>query len=54
MGHLVTGTGTSAIADSLGISAHTVRDHVKSILHKFGALSRAEPTALLLGTHRPL
>ncbi len=54
IGHLVTGTGTSAIADSLGISAHTVRDHVKSILHKFGASSRAEPTALLLGTHRPL
>ncbi|MEO9330339.1 helix-turn-helix transcriptional regulator [Gordonia aurantiaca] len=50
--HLVTGMGTSAIADSLGISSHTVRDHVKSILHKFGASTRAELMALLLGTHR--
>ncbi len=50
--HVIAGTGTSAIAATLGISSHTVRDHVKSVLRKVGVSSRAELTAFLLGIHR--
>jgi DNA-binding NarL/FixJ family response regulator len=39
------GLGNKAIAASLGISAHTAKYHVASILAKLGAASRAEAVA---------
>src|SRR5699024_6157509 len=41
------GTGTAQIADALFLSAHTVRDHVKSLLQKVGVCSRGELVATL-------
>ena len=40
------GLGNKAIAASLGISAHTAKFHVASILAKLGAASRAEAVAI--------
>ena len=45
---LVAGAATSEIADELYISGHTVRNHVKSVLGKLGAHSRAEAVAIAL------
>ncbi len=45
---LVTGATTSEIGRSLYISDHTVRNHVKSVLVKLGAHSRAEAVAIAL------
>jgi DNA-binding CsgD family transcriptional regulator len=39
---LARGESTSTIAESLFLSEHTVRDHVKSVLQKTGVSSRAE------------
>jgi NarL family two-component system response regulator LiaR len=39
---LVAGRGTREIADELGLSPETVRSHVKRLLRKLGAHSRAE------------
>lgn len=44
---LVGGHETAAVAERLGISRHTLRDHVKAIFAKTGVRSRAELTALL-------
>ena len=41
------GAGTAQIAEALFLSAHTVRDHVKSVLHKVGVCSRGELVATL-------
>lgn len=41
------GAGTAQIADVLFLSAHTVRDHVKSLLQKVGVCSRGELVAIL-------
>jgi DNA-binding CsgD family transcriptional regulator len=41
------GLGTAVVADRLGISPHTLRDHVKAIFTKTGVRSRTELTALL-------
>ncbi|MGP9536612.1 helix-turn-helix transcriptional regulator [Brachybacterium sp. AOP43-C2-M15] len=41
------GAGTAQIARSLFLSSHTVRDHVKSVLHKVGVSSRGELVAAL-------
>ena len=41
------GAGTAQIADALFLSAHTVRDHVKSLLQKVGVCSRGELVATL-------
>ena len=45
------GTGTARIAEELGISAHTVRNHVRNLREKLGADSKlaAVLTALRLG-----
>lgn len=42
LSELVTGASTSEAARALGISPHTVRDHVKSLHYKVGVRSRAE------------
>jgi DNA-binding CsgD family transcriptional regulator len=42
---LLNGTTTDCVAKRLGISRHTVRDHVKAIFAKVGVGSRAELTA---------
>ncbi|MEM7568129.1 MAG: response regulator transcription factor, partial [Pseudomonadota bacterium] len=44
--HLALGESRTAIADTLGISAHTVATHVKSIYRKLDIGSRAELGAL--------
>lgn len=45
---LVAGATTSEIAGNLYISGHTVRNHVKNVLTKLGAHSRAEAVAIAL------
>lgn len=45
------GLGTAEIADTLYLSRHTVRDHVKSVLDKIGVGSRVELLARLFGDH---
>ena len=44
------GEGTRAIADDLGLSAETVRSHVKRLLRKLGAHSRSEAAAIATRT----
>ena len=44
--HLAAGQSTADIADALGISATTVRNHIQRILPKLGAHSRLEAVAL--------
>lgn len=44
------GAGTRVIADELGLSAETVRSHVKRLLRKLGAHSRAEAAAIATRT----
>jgi DNA-binding winged helix-turn-helix (wHTH) protein/DNA-binding NarL/FixJ family response regulator len=39
---LLTGAADKEIAERLGLSVHTVREYVKSVLHAFGVNSRAE------------
>jgi DNA-binding CsgD family transcriptional regulator len=48
---LVSGLPTTEIVSALGISPHTLRDHVKAIFAKFGVGSRPELTARLF--HEP-
>jgi len=45
---LVQGLGTAEIAGTLSISSATTRNHVQSILHKFGVHSRLEAVAYAL------
>ena len=45
------GLGTADIADDLYLSAHTIRDHLKSIFHKVGVSSRGELVAKLFADH---
>jgi len=45
--HLANGLGTSEIASEMGISLHTVRDHIKNLYRKTGARSRTELVGLL-------
>lgn len=46
------GAGTAEIAEALFLSSHTVRDHVKSVLHKVGVCSRGELVATLYTEQR--
>ena len=48
---LARGLGTSEIAKDLHLSAHTVRDHVKSVFGKLGVSSRGELVAKLFAQH---
>jgi DNA-binding CsgD family transcriptional regulator len=48
---LARGLTTDAIAAGMGISWHTVRDHVKAVFAKLDVTSRAELTALLFYEH---
>jgi len=49
---LVQGLTTIAIADQLGISPHTVRDHVKHLYRKTGTRSRSELLGLISRSSR--
>lgn len=44
---LAAGLATPAIAEKMGISQHTVRDHLKSLFRKTGASSRSKLMSLL-------
>ena len=48
VGLLLRGSGNRAIAGQLGISEHTVKEHVTSVFAKAGVQSRAELAATLL------
>jgi DNA-binding CsgD family transcriptional regulator len=51
---ILRGASTIQAAARLGISPHTVTDHIKSIFEKTGARSRAELSAtLFFGEHLP-
>jgi DNA-binding CsgD family transcriptional regulator len=39
------------MADRLGITAHTVRDHIKALFSKVGAHTRAELLARIFAEH---
>jgi DNA-binding CsgD family transcriptional regulator len=45
------GYGAAEIADALLLSAHTVRDHVKTIFDKVGVSSRGELVAKQFAEH---
>jgi DNA-binding NarL/FixJ family response regulator len=53
LGALASGGSTESIARSLGISAATVRSHVKNILGKLGARSRLEAISMYAGRRDP-
>lgn len=46
---LAQGEPTTAIARALGLSAHTVRDHIKQLFAKTGSTSRGEVVHVLFG-----
>jgi DNA-binding NarL/FixJ family response regulator len=46
---LATGQKTSAIADTLTLSHHTVRNHVRNLLSKLGAHSKLEAVVIAAG-----
>ncbi len=48
---IATGSSTPQIADELFLSAHTVRDHIKSVFDKIGVTSRSELVAKLFADH---
>jgi DNA-binding CsgD family transcriptional regulator/PAS domain-containing protein len=49
---VVKGASTGNMADQLGISPHTVRDHIKNLYRKTGTSSRSELVGLLSGASR--
>jgi DNA-binding CsgD family transcriptional regulator len=48
LGELARGRATEEIADSLVVSPHTVRSHVKAAMRKLGARTRAHAVAIAL------
>ncbi|MDQ6649451.1 MAG: helix-turn-helix transcriptional regulator [Actinomycetota bacterium] len=51
VGYLARGLASSEIAAELHLSTHTVRDHVKALLHKCDARTRGELVARLFAEH---
>ncbi|MET8979410.1 helix-turn-helix transcriptional regulator [Streptomyces sp. NPDC004539] len=49
--YLAKGWSNQQIATALGLSPHTVKSHVRRVLHKLGATSRAEAVARLMEPH---
>jgi len=47
---LAEGLGNRQIADRLGVSDHTIKFHISSILDKLGAATRTEAVTLGLRT----
>jgi len=52
-GLLIAGRSNKEIAAELGVSTHTVSDHLKAIFEKTGAHARGEVAARVLGTAAP-
>lgn len=50
---LYMGLMTKEIAQRLGLSYHTVRDHADSLREKFGVRTRAELITRVLEVHHP-
>jgi DNA-binding CsgD family transcriptional regulator len=48
---LAMGTSTEEIADKLHVSPHTVRTHIKNILRKLDARTRAHAVAIAYAEH---
>jgi DNA-binding NarL/FixJ family response regulator len=44
------GAGTNAIAEELGLSVHTTRNHIRNLMTKLGAHSRVEAVVLAAGS----
>jgi PAS domain S-box-containing protein len=51
LGLLAHGAGTTVIADKLGVSRHTVHNHIAVVLNKLGVHSRAEAVAYAFSHH---
>jgi len=51
LGLLAHGAGTDTIADRLGVSRHTVHNHIAVVLNKLGVHSRAEAVAYAFEHH---
>lgn len=51
VGYLARGLATGEIAAELHLSTHTVRDHIKAVLHKCDARTRGELVAQLFAEH---
>lgn len=50
---LACGDSTEGIAASLGLSPHTVRTHIRNLMAKLGARSRAHAVAICLSEAAP-
>jgi len=51
LGELAMGNSTEEIGVALGVSPHTVRTHVKNLMRKLGARTRAHAVAIALSEH---
>ena len=51
LGELALGNSTEEIGVALGVSPHTVRTHVKNLMRKLGARTRAHAVAIALSEH---
>jgi DNA-binding NarL/FixJ family response regulator len=52
MAWVLRGLTNKAIAQRLAVSEYTARDHVRSLLRKFGAANRCELAVKYLARHR--
>ncbi len=51
LGHMARGSGTTAIAATLGVSKYTVHNHIAAVLNKLGVHSRGEAIAYAFQHH---
>jgi DNA-binding CsgD family transcriptional regulator len=51
LAELALGNSTEEIGIALGVSPHTVRTHVKNLMRKLGARTRAHAVAIALSEH---